>query len=213
MKIKLIALAFFASQLATASTPIDGWYSSALGGFAYLPSNVNTYIPNGLFIDGTNYHIGYDVGGRIGYKYNPLRFEAEVTYINSGLDNVSINTIPQMDFRGESSGTFLMGNVYYDFPDMLPGISPFIGLGLGYGYLSSFFESNDLFTTINYNPSDSVFAYQGSAGLTYNFAENYAVSANYRYIRSTNAGSFGEPFQAHLAEFGVTYRFNISNYQ
>lgn len=212
MKIKFISLAFFVSQLATAATPIDGFYGSVLGGFAYLPSNFNTSIP-GVFIDGANYHIGYDVGGRIGYKYYPFRFEGEVTYVNGGLDNISVNSIPQTAFRGENTGTFLMGNFYYDFPDMLPAISPFIGVGLGFGYLSAFIESNDPLTSIAYNPNDSVFAYQGSAGLTYNFAENYAVSANYRYIRSTNAGSFGQPFEAHLAEFGVTYRFNESNYR
>jgi len=60
---------------------------------------------------------------------------------------------------------------------------------------------------------DNEFAYQGTVGLTYNFAENYALNVGYRYIATSHGNSFGKVFQAQVANAGVIYRFDRGNYK
>ena len=61
--------------------------------------------------------------------------------------------------------------------------------------------------------NDNVFSYQGTAGITYNFAEQYAVNIAYRYIATSKPEDFGRIFQAHLASAGVSYRFDCDTYK
>ncbi len=212
MKIVFFSAALLASSLATAAVPIDGWYASIFGGYAYLPDNVS----NGN--DGFNrtrpsYDSGYNGGGRLGFQSNPLRYELEVTYINANLKKFLINNISPLGVEGESTATLGMANVYFDFPEMVPCISPFLGVGLGYGYVTAQLNSRAAFLRTNLKVSDSVFAYQATAGLTYNFAENYAVNLAYRYVGTERADELGKVFQANLATLGVVYRFDGYNYK
>ena len=68
MRITLLSAALLATGIASAATPVDGWYTSVFGGYTYLPDNVSinyfwyTYVTVLLLIS------GYNAGGRIGYK-------------------------------------------------------------------------------------------------------------------------------------------------
>lgn len=61
--------------------------------------------------------------------------------------------------------------------------------------------------------ADSVFAYQVSGGVNYDFSENYSINVAYRYIGTTSAPALGKNFQAHLASLGVTFRLDADNYR
>ncbi|KTD20739.1 outer membrane protein [Legionella londiniensis] len=213
MRIKALTAALLTANLATAATPIDGWYSSLFGGYAYLPDNVsNTRL--GLTRADAVYEGGFDAGGSIGYKSNPLRYEGELTYINAKIDHFRINNTRQIAPRGYATSILAMANVYYDFPGILAAsIEPFLGIGLGYGWVKAELDSSGPSGPTRFTGENSVFAYQATAGLTYNFAENYALTLGYRYVATEEVHDLGKVFQAHLANVGVVYRFCENRYK
>ncbi len=212
MRIKLFSAALLASGISCAATAVDGFYSAAFGGYSYLPNNIFTSRYD-QFFNNVQYHDGYNVGGRFGFQSNPMRYEVEYTYVQASPQNFDVNGIEQTFVSGDSSANLLMANAYYDFPSLLPAISPFLGFGIGYAYLQTHLNSEGPLTYNFLNSNDSVFAYQGSAGLTYNFSENYAINVAYRYIATSKAGDYGSNFQAHLASAAAIYRFDQGNYK
>lgn len=213
MKKTILSAALLVTGAAYAATPIDGWYTSAFGGFTYLPSNISAVNTSGLFLDGSSYTTGYNVGGRLGYQSHPVRYEFEYTFLSAGLKNFNVNRIPQSGVSGSSSGNLLMANLYYDFPDALPAISPFLGVGIGYAILQTSLASTAPLGTTSFYINENEFAYQGTAGLTYNFSENYAVNLAYRYAAVGSEGDYGKTFQSHLLSSGVIYHFDRGYYK
>lgn len=209
-------LAFFSSLLVLtssiqAATPIDGWYSGVFGGAAYIPNNVNTIHNNAKYTD-ASYQPGYFAGGNLGYKSNPLRYEAELTYFNVNIDHFAKNYVRQNNAGGYNNGILGMANVYYDFPGLIPCLEPFLGVGIGYSWLNV--QLDDLSTPrSSLRITNSAFAYQGVAGITYNFAENYSVDISYRYLATPHIFTLGHVFQTNFANVGVTYRFDDARYK
>jgi len=209
---KIVAAALFMSGMASAATPIEGWYSTVFGGYAYLPNNL--YITRAdLLWNNANYKSGFDAGGSFGFKSTPMRYEGEVTYINAQLNRFKIDGFPQVGLKGLNQATFGMANVYYDFPPMISPLEPYLGVGIGYGYISSQFRTKAPLNLTLFDAHNSVFAYQGTAGLTYNFSECYALTVAYRYIATTHMSDFGKIFQANLGNVGVVYRFDGNIYK
>jgi opacity protein-like surface antigen len=213
MRIQLLSAALLASSIATAATPVNGWYTSVFGGYTFITDNVeNTF--DGLIVNQTGYNSGYNVGGRIGYQSNPIRYEGEYTFLYTGLRHYAVNRVEQTPISGFASANLLMVNIYYDFPEMLPAISPFLGGGIGYALLqASLYGIGPTSTQSYFSISNNAFAYQGTAGVTYNFAENFAVNLAYRYVATDKPRDFGRVFQAHLASAGAVYRFDYGNYK
>lgn len=212
MKIVIFPIVLLAATNVLAATPIDGWYGSVFGGYTYMPDNLSN-TTNGLTRTNASYDDGYHAGLRFGYKSNPLRYEGEFTYIQAELTNFSINNVGQQDIGGDTSASMAMANVYYDFNDVVRTIQPFVGIGIGYAWVDGLFKSNGPFGSTSYEGNDAVFAYQATAGLTYNFSENYALSLAYRYVGTDRVAELGKVFQAHLASVGATYRFNATRYK
>jgi len=212
MRIAFASAALLATQIVSAATPIPGWYSSVFGGYAYLPNNIsNTQI--GQVRTNASYNGGYDAGGSIGFKSEPMRYEGELTYIHAKLDRFNINNIPQTHVAGYGQAVLAMANIYYDFPDMVAAVQPFLGVGLGYAWVDSQLNSEGPFTRTQFSASSSAVAYQATAGLTFNYSENYAFNVGYRYVATTRIHDLGKVFQANLANVGVVYRFDEARYK
>lgn len=205
-------LCVFLSPLAFAAEPIDGLYAEIFGGYSYLPNNLNTTL-NQLSWTEARYISGYNVGGRYGYKSNPMRYELEVGYISASANRFNVNNILQTGISGQTNATDALINVYYDGHEFVRTIVPFIGGGIGYAYVSSHLYGSGPSMETEFRGTDSVLAYQGTVGLAYNFVDNYALSIAYRYFGTTKADQLGEAFQAHLASAGVTYRFDGGYYK
>lgn len=212
MRTLLASASILAAQVVSAATPIDGWYGSAFGGYAYVPGNVNT-TNNGLTRSDTSYNAGFDAGASFGFKSNPLRYEGEFTYIQAHLSQFRINNVRQTGVGGQSEAYLAMANIYYDFPECINAISPFVGVGIGYGWINGKLTSQGPSGYTRYTGQNSVFAYQPTAGLTFNFAENYALTAAYRYVGTDRVDDLGKVFQAHLFNLGIVYRFNEVTYK
>lgn len=209
-------MCFFLTILSTytvhAATPIDGWYSSLYAGYTYIPNNINI-TPNRYHWSQAGYDSGYDVGWNIGYKSTPMRYEGELTYLNANLRKFSVNDIPQQYVTGYNNAFFGMANVYYDFTNLLNCLQPYLGIGIGYGWLNVNLNSSAPIAQLHYSGSNTIFTYQGMAGIIYNFSETYALNLGYRYLATTNANQFGDRFSAQSLNLGVTYRFNGNNYK
>lgn len=217
MRIAFFSATMLLSSLTSAATAIDGLYSSVFGGYSYLPDNISRF-HRGIFFDRAAYHNGYNAGLRFGFQSHPMRYEAEVTYINAKANTFRLRQFffrpfPRRHISGQTYAAFGMANVYYDFPEIVPCIAPYLGIGLGYGWVESTLDVRQFFLQYHFRGADSAFAYQGTAGLTFNFSENYALNIAYRYIGTTKINQLGKIFQANLASVGVVYRFDEYKYK
>jgi opacity protein-like surface antigen len=197
--------------LAHAAAPIDGWYSSILGGYAWTPGNIDI-TRYGLTRNNSAFYSGFDAGGSLGYKSNPMRYEGEFTYIRSILNHFDLNGVRQNNVNGYTNAALGLANVYYDFPGIVATVQPFLGAGIGYAWIQDKFNSTGQLGMTSYTNANSVFAWQATGGLTYNFAENYALGLGYRYVATSNVPDLGEIFQAHLANVSAVYRFDGKRY-
>jgi len=212
MRISLLTAAILTTSIANAATPVDGWYSQAFAGYTFIPENVSKTV-GGLTRDNPSYRNGFNAGGRLGYKSNPLRYEGEFTYIQAYLKHFDVNSVRQTGASGSTYSAMLMANVYYDFPEMIPCVAPFLGVGLGYAHVQARLNGTGPARVTRFQADDTVFAYQGTAGFTYNFAENYAVNISYRFAATERPDKLGKVYQAHIGSVGVIYRFNESSYK
>ena len=212
MRFALVSVALLASSMAQAATPINGWYASGFGGYAYVPNNINTTY-YGLTRSHATFESGFDAGGSLGFKSNPMRYEGELTYIKADLNKFNINQIQQTGNNGYSNAFVALANVYYDFPNLLNAIQPFRGVGVGYGWVEDKLNSTGPLGITQFSGSNSAVAYQATGGLIYNFSESYALNLGYRYVASAHLGNLGDNFQAQLANLGAVYRFDGSNYK
>lgn len=212
MRFACVSVALLASSVVCAETPIDGWYSTLFGGYAYVPNNINkTYL--GVTRTNASYKAGFDAGGSLGFKSNPMRYEGELSFIQANLRKFNLDAVAQTGIRGYSEAALAMANVYYDFPNLLNAIQPFLGLGIGYAWVKAELKASGPLAVTQFSGSNSVFAYQGKAGLTYNFSENYALNIGYRYVATLRVTQLGKAFQASTANVGVIYRFNEARYK
>jgi len=213
MKYLLYPTLLLSISFAHAATPVDGLYSTAFGGYSEMPNNLHKNV-DGVVLSHANYTNGYNAGGSLGYQSNPMRYEAEVTYLQDKLQRFNINNIKQTTPNGYNQAVLGMANVYYNLPVWIEPLQPDIGIGIGYAWVSSSFSSTGPNVgTLHYKASNNVFAYQARAGLTYNFAEDYALGIGYRYIITNKVHSLGKSFQANLALGSITYRFDGIYYQ
>jgi len=199
---------------ASAATAIDGWYMSAQGGYAFFPGNLSKTTPSGLTFNRAVYQSGFDAGGTFGYQSRPLRYEAEVSYFSDNISYYHVNGVRQTVPSGFSNAIAAMVNVFYDFPALVDcAIQPFLGVGIGYAAVHLNLNATGPAFATQISTTDSAFAYQGWVGLTYNFAENYALNIDYRYLATNHIFNIGSRFQAQTANVGAIYRFDGARYQ
>jgi opacity protein-like surface antigen len=213
MKSIFCLITLLCSTLSQAAVPIDGLYTNIFGGYTYMPGNINHLDSTNTYqLNAQNYRGGYNAGGSIGYQSNPMRYEGQITYLKTELDHFNANGIPQTDTNGYGQAVVGMLNVYYDFLSLNPILQPFVGAGIGYGWFQANLNSAAP-SLISYDAHNATFAYQGTAGITLNFAENYALNLNYRYVGTLKLAAFGAIFQTHLANATAIYRFDGSKYK
>lgn len=211
MRYAFASVALFVSNLALATTPIDGFYASVFGGYTYLPNNIDNY-NSGLLRTDATYQDGYHAGGSFGYKANPLRYEGQMTYLTADVKEFRINGLQQSHTNGLSQAILAMANVYYDFPGLIQYVQPYLGVGIGYAWVEVQLNTPNPYYT-RFKQSDSAFAYQGLAGFSFNYAETLSLNIGYRYAATPQIDPLGKHFQAHLATLEAVYRFDGNRYK
>jgi OOP family OmpA-OmpF porin len=183
---------------------VPGWYAGA-GALAQFPTDTTPSVA------GTDNKItfgtGWGVLGDVGYAWpSGFRAEGELSYSRTTADQVKgVNAT-----SGRINNIDLMGNLLYDFQTGTRW-TPYIGGGIGLADV----DSDHIGTLSNggsINDSSAEFAYQGIAGVSYQVADHWSVTTDYRYIgttdpkfKTTAGGTVNYGNASHNLVVGVRY--------
>ncbi|HUY68754.1 MAG TPA: OmpA family protein [Alphaproteobacteria bacterium] len=175
----IVFTALFLTPLAFANADtVPGWYIGAgVIGSQPIDSTANVGSTNNK----VDYDFGWGVLGELGYAWHDgWRTEGEFAYARSNVNKVNGVT----ENSGRINNLYLMGNLYYDFQTGTRW-TPYVGGGLGLAapdadHIGVLSNGGDL------NDSDFQFAYQAIAGVAYELTDHLALSADYRYVGTTD---------------------------
>lgn len=219
-------LALASTALATPALARDkSWYVGIEGG-AMIVEDIDYDIGATAKAGTVNHDYGYDVDGVVGYDFGGFRVETEVGYRRATVDSYrSITTTPvytaaglasapaaQYDYAGGSSSALsFMLNGLLDFGED-DGIQGFIGGGVGVARVKAKYGLN---TRGNFlDDSDTVFAWQGLAGVRAPLTDHIDATLKYRFFNADNVKlvdvtnrTFDGRYRSHSILGGVTYNF------
>ncbi|MGE3770399.1 MAG: outer membrane protein [Bdellovibrionales bacterium] len=126
---------------------------------------------------------GWDVLGAAGYNVTEnVRTELEAGWSTADVDG-----------GGDVDTITAMLNGYYDF-NMNSRIKPYLGVGLGAAHQQ-----------LTGAGTSWEFAYQGMAGAAYDITKATAVTAEYRYLGTSDVGAFN--YDAHKILAGLRFAY------
>jgi opacity protein-like surface antigen len=150
---------------------------------------------------------GLAFGAALGYRFSDrFRIEEEITYQENDVDQTGA-----YDANGDISSFAVLLNGYFE-PATDSAYRPFFSVGVGIANL----ENNIVLTTrerehrtLAYNSSDSVFAYQVSAGIGYAINEKMTFDCKYRFqgYSNPNYGTTEVEYASHNIYIGIRYSF------
>jgi OOP family OmpA-OmpF porin len=222
-----VVLALASTALASPSMARDkSWYVGVEGG-GMIVEDSNFDIGAVRSAATIDHNYGYDVGGVIGYDLGVFRIETETSYRKATVDGFrSSVTTPAFNANGtlgnagagsfdraggSSSALSFMLNGLLDFgPD--DGIQGFIGGGVGVARVKSKLGLNTYGRFID--DSDTVFAYQGLAGVRAPLTPHIDATLKYRFFTADNVRlidvsnrNWDGRFRSHSILGGLTYNF------
>lgn len=199
--VAFLALMVPAAAHADGSSPRDAWYVGA-GGVGSFASDADS--KSAGVTDSIKYDTGWGLSSSGGYSWsNGMRAEGEFTYRHNGVDKVTgVGSGPAY---GSLENYNLMGNVLYDFATGTQ-LTPHVGAGVGGAVVSA----NDI-GTVNGRTLDGdrmTFAYQAIAGVSADVNDNWAVTADYHYVRTTDP-DFGTSLGGHAATENASHNLMV----
>lgn len=154
------------------------------------------------------------VDAAVGYDFGRFRLEGGLGYARPDVKKSRVSGVERSG-DGDLEVLAFMFNGYYDFENST-SFTPFIGTGMGIAQLNMDARDPSL---IQNTESDSVFAYQFTAGGAYDLSERFAFLASYRYFATTEgefqtrvpsvgfSGKADQGYADHQLRFGLRYRF------
>lgn len=221
--VSLLLLVGIAQSTGAGAQETGRVYIEGRGGVTFVDEE-ETSDATGFTIE-DEFDTGYNVGAAVGYAGpRGLRGDIELRYRQNDLDSFNIvedagfgvaNGLGDLDgvklsADGEVSVLAGMANLYYDFDFDFPVI-PFVGAGIGFAWVDA---DASILGEQFLDDDDTVLAYQGTAGLTYDIDGNFMISVAYQYFRTgdvelTNTeGESGETiYSSHNVFLGLRYAF------
>ncbi len=230
-----LALGAMALGLASTANAQTGWYVG-VGGGAVIEQDPTTDITfsnrtmtnlNGLQLTDPEFKANMDTGwavdlsaGYAGLFIPQFRVEGEVAYRSNSVSKITESppVFPcgsvGCNGTGDVNSLALMANGYYDFLNS-SAFTPYIGGGVGAARVSA--DSVGITTPFHFtfSANDWQFAYQGIAGVRYNFNPNWDIHLDYRYFATLDPkftiNFFGTKFSqstqyhTHNIMLGVAY--------
>jgi outer membrane protein OmpA-like peptidoglycan-associated protein len=165
---RTVALAaLLASMSVGAAHATEGWYGRADVGYS---------VDGALETDAGDLDFENDWSGHLGVGRgfaNGFRAEGELGYRSNDIE----------DFPGEVTALALMANLYYDF-NRDGRWQPYIGVGVGGAQV----EVDGGVGPITFDSDDTVFAYQGLAGVAVGLSDRLSLDIGYRYFVAPDVG-------------------------
>src|SRR3546814_6007656 len=164
-------------------------------------------MPQNATVVNSNY--GYDVDGTVGYDFGALRVETEVGYRRATVDGISSTVATPIyangglanlaagnyDFAGGSTSALsFMLNGLLDFGDD-DGVQGFVGGGVGVARVKANYALSTGGSFLD--DSDTVFAWQGLAGVRAPLSDHLDVPFKYRFFNADNVKYVDEIGRAH----------------
>jgi opacity protein-like surface antigen len=191
----------------------DTLYFAVQGGFSTQPTSDNED-PNN---PGNNFELntqnGVNAALAVGAKFGSLRAEVEAVYRYNPNDKF-VDSGGAEGADGSLSTAHIFLNGYYEM-DFFGVVTPYVGLGVGYGTVS--LNLKELDGTVVVDDKDEVYSYQLMAGAAVNVTENFSLTAEYRYFDTitdaelmlSNAPGLIEnsDIRSHEIRFGIRYWF------
>jgi OmpA-OmpF porin, OOP family len=216
MHLRAIALSLLALGLAAGDAHAQGRPQFTEG--IYVGAGVGGHKPQNSSVSqgGQSTSIGLKTGlagaAAVGYAFgNGLRAELELAHRRSKVGAAAAG----QGTNGSLDATSLMINGLYDIATGTSFV-PFVGVGAGGARM----RANNLGTLTSgasVGGGDTVFAYQGIAGLDYHVDANWALGASYRYFATqksdigTNAATKASvPFRDHAVLLGMRWNFGAA---
>lgn len=224
MRKLVIGMAMASTALATPALARDGqWYVGVEGG-VMIVEDIDFNVNDGADVLSIDSDYGYDFGGTVGYDFGAFRLEAEGSYREANIDELTIGNTGAAfgngliapaglyDASGDVNALSFMLNGLFDFgPD--DGLQGFVGGGVGVARTdvdAAFFSNFD--STID--DSDTGFAWQILAGVRAPLNDNIDVGLKYRFFNAEDVqlvDSLGRDFEDRLRTHSIlgtlTYNF------
>ncbi len=202
-----------------------GLYFDIRGGASSLSDadNSGSGITSDIVIE-SEFDTGYVLDGAVGYAHpSGLRGEIALGFRSHDIDTLtitndggvgvflgvgSLNGLSTSDVDGDVRTVSLMANGFYEF-DVGSGFKPFVGAGAGAAFLDV--EAALVGVTI-VDDDDTVFAYQGMAGVSYQISPDLSLSLLYNYFATADpsfsdaaGGSFDSEYDSHNIMVGLRF--------
>jgi opacity protein-like surface antigen len=192
-----------AAQAATSAQNANSIYAGVLGGVTLVPDIAIKQLGTSQDLE---MDAGFNFGGVIGYKWAfGLRAEGEISYRRN--DNDKFAGVP---IDGNVNALTFMGNAWYDFHTGTAWL-PYVGGGLGVARVAA--DASVLGIQI-VDDNDTVFAWQVGGGIGYEVSPGIVVSADYRYLATTDPSmtdgggiDFDAEYSSHNIMIGVRGHF------
>ena len=181
MKVRylLIGTALALSLPVAAQAASDGFYVGAAAGVNFA---ADAKASSATVSDTIKYDIGGAGSVSAGYGFgNGFRAEVEGNVRNNGMNGLKSSSFTSP--AGNTRTWGLMVNGLYDI-DTGTSWTPYVGAGIGLGVVDSHLSGSN---ATQYSGTNSQFAYQGIAGVSYAVNENLSLTADYRYFATTDA--------------------------
>jgi len=211
MKKTIYGILVLLALLISAPAQADTLYFAAQAGFNTQPTseNQNAAVPaNGFDL---NTQSGVNGALAVGTKLGMLRAEIEAVYRYNPNDKFDQGGTPQ-GADGSMSTAHLFLNGYVEI-DILGIVTPYAGLGVGYGTVSLNLKQLD--GTVVVDDDDTVYSYQLMAGAAVNVTENFSLTAEYRYFDTITDAELtlsnvpglveNSDISSHEIRFGIRY--------
>src|SRR3546814_743375 len=189
-----VALALASTVLASPSLARDkSWYVGVEGG-AMIVEDIEFDVGEASKATVVDSNYGYDVDGTVGYDFGAFRVETEVGYRRATVDGISSTVATPIyangglanlaagnyDFAGGSTSALsFMLNGLLDFGDD-DGVQGFVGGGVGVDRVKANYALSTGGSFLD--DSDTVFAWQGLAGVRAPLSANLDVTFKYRFF-------------------------------
>ena len=187
-----------------------------------IQSTVNTERTDALAGSGVDSYSQFTLGGAfaLGYDFWPqqmLPLRAEIEFALRGNNEKTWSDGGQYinEVKGTWNSSTLFANLFWDFHNDT-AFTPYVGAGLGmaFNYVGYDFTDNNG-NKFSADDRFTNFAWNVGAGVAYNFNENFAVDASYRFVglgyNEVSATSNGRKYEIgnrpYNNEFMVGLRF------
>lgn len=198
-----------APAMAPSPAPSDWYVSVFAGGHQFQDVETDFYRDSYSVDFDTGFVAGFTVGKKIS---DTLRVEGELSFARSDANELDYySDIYSVD--GDLDATYLLANVWYDFPTSGP-LGYYAGGGIGAAKVEAdtTFDGN----SYGYGPGETKLAAQLGAGVTYDLSQSLALDMGYRYKYvadvdfDDNDGEgvyTGADVESHSLQVGLMYNF------